>query len=332
MVVLSFSSKRQRRPNVRLEEIGDVSAAFACGFLQKTKGKVVHKRWKHDFVSAEEIEERPMCGFSKQSSPRFKASEPGFSPRISADLQHNRENKNPNSTKIASELPSSEVFDSTKCGLDFGNITQKCRVMKRRGRSTMTNPSVFGCTWSSKLTPEFSSEDARYCGGKEFTGFSSEDARDFGGREFTGFLRNDCTNYYPENGCQDFSDHKTPATSKEASEYDMCEPPQDVGQPGKLTGSWRENACYEGNNAFTSSAGVWDEMRSEGNGVNSVKKWLQELGFGNYAGVFKMHEIDERALPLLTLDDLKEIGVLAVGPRRKLYAAIQQLRAEDVFT
>ncbi|KAB1212771.1 hypothetical protein CJ030_MR5G011871 [Morella rubra] len=175
-------------------------------------------------------------------------------------------------------------------------------------------------------------EDARYCGGKEFTGFSSEDARDFGGREFTGFLRNDCTNYYPENGCQGFSDHKTPATSKEASEYDMCEPPQDVGQPGKLTGSWRENACYEGNNAFTSSAGVWDEMRSEGNGVNSVKKWLQELGFGKYAGVFKMHEIDEQALPLLTLDDLKEIGVLAVGPRRKLYAAIQQLRAEDVFT
>lgn len=69
---------------------------------------------------------------------------------------------------------------------------------------------------------------------------------------------------------------------------------------------------------------------SSGKCVNSVGRWLEDVGFGRYAGVFEMHEVDEEALPLLTLDDLKEMGVLAVGPRRKLYAAISRLRGESV--
>ncbi|CAH1422379.1 unnamed protein product [Lactuca virosa] len=67
---------------------------------------------------------------------------------------------------------------------------------------------------------------------------------------------------------------------------------------------------------------------SSGKCVNSVGRWLEDVGFGRYAGMFEMHEVDEEALPLLTLDDLKEMGVLAVGPRRKLYAAISRLRGE----
>ncbi|KAK1422285.1 hypothetical protein QVD17_25286 [Tagetes erecta] len=62
--------------------------------------------------------------------------------------------------------------------------------------------------------------------------------------------------------------------------------------------------------------------------VNGVGRWLEDMGFGRYAGMFEMHEVDEEALPLLTLDDLKEIGVLAVGPRRKLYAAICRLKGK----
>ncbi|XP_071711609.1 uncharacterized protein [Rutidosis leptorrhynchoides] len=65
-----------------------------------------------------------------------------------------------------------------------------------------------------------------------------------------------------------------------------------------------------------------------GVGLNSVGRWLEDVGFGRYAGVFEMHEVDEEALPLLTLDDLKEMGVLAVGTRRKLYAAICQLKGD----
>ncbi|KAK1433665.1 hypothetical protein QVD17_10579 [Tagetes erecta] len=68
-----------------------------------------------------------------------------------------------------------------------------------------------------------------------------------------------------------------------------------------------------------------NDLIAESDNVNSVGRWLEDVGFGRYAGMFEMHEVDEEALPLLTLDDLKEMGVLAVGPRRKLYAAICRL-------
>lgn len=308
MLVLSMSSKRQRRPNVRLGEIGDVSAAFACRFPQKTEGKLGHKRWRHDFVNPQEFENNFLCGFSK-----FTASEPGISPRTSADLQQNRENKNPNSSNMASEFAISEELGMTKSGLDFSNITRKCRVMKRRGRDARNNISVFGGTWSSKLSPEFSSEDGRESGGKDFIGFTSNVWEDD----------------FPDNGFKDLSDRETPATSKEACEYDMNEPTYDARQQGNLNDPWKEDACYEDNNSLPKSGGEWDEMGSGGSDVNSVKRWLEDLGFGKYASVFEIHEVDEEALPLLTLEDLKEMGVFAVGPRRKLFNAIQQLKGED---
>lgn len=314
MLVLSLNPKRQRRPNVRLGEIGNVSASFACGFPPKTKGKLGHKKWKDDFVNQEEIEHDPICGFSEQRSPKYTASEPGFSLKMAADLQQNRENKNPNSTKMASEFASSDECDMAKSGLDFGPITRKCRVMKRRCRNTRTNNSVFYTAWSSKLNAKF----------------DSEDAREFGGKECIGFESNTYTNHFPDNGFKDFLDVETPAAGKEAREYDMCEPVSDTGQPGYLSQDCNEDACSEGNNAFPESGGVWDEMVYGGNDVHSVKRWLEELGFGKYAGVFEMHEVDEEALLLLTLEDLKEMGLFAVGPRRKLYTAIQQLRGEDV--
>ncbi|KAI7753073.1 hypothetical protein M8C21_003358 [Ambrosia artemisiifolia] len=69
-----------------------------------------------------------------------------------------------------------------------------------------------------------------------------------------------------------------------------------------------------------------NDLVSESVSVNSVGGWLEDAGFGRYEGVFEMHEVDEEALPLITVDDLKEMGLLAVGTRRKLYAAICQLK------
>ncbi|KAK2445256.1 Sterile alpha motif (SAM) domain-containing protein [Trifolium repens] len=60
-------------------------------------------------------------------------------------------------------------------------------------------------------------------------------------------------------------------------------------------------------------------------GENGVKIWLNGLGLSRYAPVFQIHEVDDEVLPLLTLDDLKDMGVNAVGSRRKLYCAIQKL-------
>ncbi|KAG8095773.1 hypothetical protein GUJ93_ZPchr0013g34172 [Zizania palustris] len=56
-----------------------------------------------------------------------------------------------------------------------------------------------------------------------------------------------------------------------------------------------------------------------------VKTWLDGLGLSRYASVFEIHEVDDEVLPLLMLEDLKDMGIGAIGSRRKMYAAIQKL-------
>ena len=55
--------------------------------------------------------------------------------------------------------------------------------------------------------------------------------------------------------------------------------------------------------------------------------WLRGLGLERYAETFRENEIDLRVLPELTADDLKELGVAAIGHRRLLLKAIADLAA-----
>ena len=57
-----------------------------------------------------------------------------------------------------------------------------------------------------------------------------------------------------------------------------------------------------------------------------VVVWLRSLGLGKYEAAFRENEIDETVLPGLTAEDLKELGVSALGHRRKLLDAIAALR------
>src|SRR5215471_16830414 len=57
--------------------------------------------------------------------------------------------------------------------------------------------------------------------------------------------------------------------------------------------------------------------------------WLRGLGLERYEADFRDNEIDWAVLPKLTSDDLRDIGVTAVGHRRKLLEAIAQLGAAD---
>jgi class 3 adenylate cyclase/tetratricopeptide (TPR) repeat protein len=59
-----------------------------------------------------------------------------------------------------------------------------------------------------------------------------------------------------------------------------------------------------------------------------VLVWLRSLGLERYKGAFRDNEIDERVLPRLTQEDLKEIGVGPVGHRRMLMEAIAVLRGD----
>ena len=56
--------------------------------------------------------------------------------------------------------------------------------------------------------------------------------------------------------------------------------------------------------------------------------WLRSLGLGQYEAAFRENEIDETVLPGLTVEDLKELGVAALGHRRKLLDAIAALRGD----
>lgn len=58
----------------------------------------------------------------------------------------------------------------------------------------------------------------------------------------------------------------------------------------------------------------------------NVHEWLRSLGLERYAEGFQNNEIDARSLPHLTAEDLKEIGVHAVGHRRMLIRAIAELQ------
>jgi len=58
-----------------------------------------------------------------------------------------------------------------------------------------------------------------------------------------------------------------------------------------------------------------------------IAAWLDGLGLGQYEQAFRDNEVDERVLPSLTAEDLKDLGVMLVGHRRRLLDGIAALGA-----
>ena len=54
--------------------------------------------------------------------------------------------------------------------------------------------------------------------------------------------------------------------------------------------------------------------------------WLRNLGLEQYEATFRENAINEKVLPNLTAEDLKDMGVSVVGHRRVLLDAITALR------
>ena len=59
-----------------------------------------------------------------------------------------------------------------------------------------------------------------------------------------------------------------------------------------------------------------------------IDNWLRSLGLGQYEAAFRDNAIDEKVLPRLTAEDLKDLGVGLVGHRRTLLDAIAALRGD----
>ncbi|KAF8005767.1 hypothetical protein BT93_K0140 [Corymbia citriodora subsp. variegata] len=273
-LILRMDSKRERRPNVRLGEVGDFPAAFACVFSRGHEANSIRKRRSRGFGSLDETGKRAV---SSEARPESLGSDGAASPGIPVDpLQQRRGSEYP-----ASEAESSGGLGMAKCELNFGAITRKCRVMKRRSRSAAGSNRVFASGWGFTCSPEIADESD----GKASVGFTK--------------------NFAPGDDSNDLSGRETSTT----------------GKGGAVDGNVSLDAGH-GHGANDSEAG-------QDGGLSSVTEWLEELGFGKYAGMFEMHEVDEEALPLLTIQDLKEMGVGAVGPRRKLYSAIKRLAGDS---
>ena len=56
-----------------------------------------------------------------------------------------------------------------------------------------------------------------------------------------------------------------------------------------------------------------------------IDGWLRRIGFAQYAEMFHANDIDIELLGRLTNDDLKDIGVVSLGHRKKLLEAIADL-------
>ncbi|XP_050374051.1 uncharacterized protein LOC126791617 [Argentina anserina] len=84
----------------------------------------------------------------------------------------------------------------------------------------------------------------------------------------------------------------------------------------RVGGNWGRGSESRENDAVEMPESNW----------SGVRTWLIELGLSRYTPVFEIHEVDDEVLPMLTLEDLKDMGINAVGSRRKMYSAIQKLR------
>uniref|UniRef100_A0A1D1XWG3 Protein bicaudal C n=1 Tax=Anthurium amnicola TaxID=1678845 RepID=A0A1D1XWG3_9ARAE len=167
------------------------------------------------------------------------------------------------------------------------------RVGGPAGRRVRTN-------WVSRVDEGMDAADLKSSGG--------EDAGDEGYRDYDDLRREDSESPFKEHSPSDrraarvrISDSREvgPAATAEAADVDM-----------PLETDDRE----------------WNNGRCRSIDDRGVRAWLSGLGLDRYAPLFKIHEVDDEVLPLLTLEDLKDMEINAVGSRRKIYCAIQKLR------
>ncbi|XP_004492030.1 uncharacterized protein [Cicer arietinum] len=88
---------------------------------------------------------------------------------------------------------------------------------------------------------------------------------------------------------------------------------------------WQIDRNNDNRVRVSENEGVESESR-ERRKNEGVRSWLFDLGLSRYSPMFEIHEVDDELLPMLTLEDLKDMGINAVGSRRKMYNAIQKLR------
>ncbi|XP_015902272.2 uncharacterized protein LOC107435228 [Ziziphus jujuba] len=252
---LPLAPKRQRRPSVRLGEIGDQPAATVSYESQLRRAR--HHPWRYpkdrDF-SSKAVKARSITNLVNGGG----------------DSHENQEAEERNQNGEGSNLE-----------LGNRNVKAKRGTVTKRVRSNWISNS------NSKLDD----------GGAE--GDSREDV-DEGFRDFD-----------PDSDSP--LKDPSPVHSVDNAAVDLWNGHRRSGSRARVLES-RENDAVE-----------LDNIMLDYN-CSGVRSWLIDLGLSRYAPVFEIHEVDDDVLPMLTLEDLKDMGINAVGSRRKMYTAIQKLR------
>ncbi|KAJ4850102.1 hypothetical protein Tsubulata_004518 [Turnera subulata] len=257
--------KRQRRPSVRLGEIGDQSSAYDS-HVRRPSRQSHHQFWPRlpKEPSAKSVKARSLTNLVNGNAENHEIQDPEVNATQNGDVNVNL-----------------EVFGRKKA---------------KRGTTKRVR---------SNWIPKFDEADNH---NSNNNANNSNNSREDGAE----------AEAEAEAGFRDF-------------DRDSDQSPVHSVDNGTALDSWqgqRRTATGRGGRVSTESreddgAGLEPEL---GCSEEGVKAWLIDLGLSRYAPVFEIHEVDDEVLPLLTLEDLKDMGINAVGSRRKLYSAILKLR------
>ncbi|KAH9329309.1 hypothetical protein KI387_001417 [Taxus chinensis] len=380
-------SKRQRRPSVRLNEIGDQSAD---SYLRRTKQwkTLDENKWKayHEEAKTPPLQHHQLIGSSKSVSdlslatkmsktrPLGHISNNGSQGAMQVIHEEETQNKKlgggggPSDVHLQLvEYVGGGQMNGRNTGAKSRNVSRKSSRQGKGRRGGIRGASVVGAKFGRAITasPEEVAEDNGKGSGED--GFGEP-------------LSNASYDVETPEGFRDFEleTSDSPGDMKETSAPNV-DSPENLAFNHQLVGDVYLNERDEFRD-HGKSGETWATVHNvkehhalaleymDGNGLempsdtetrskdacefltreinrepekesvpvtrnlcpplqdSSVRTWLNGLGLGRYAQLFEMHEVDSEVLPLLTLEDLRDMGINAVGSRRKMYNAIQNLQ------
>lgn len=271
---VGLGSKRQRRPSVRLGDIGDQPATLA--YERRTK------QWSDSSVSYHHHHHHRHKDTASKSSKTRPLTNLGNGDNNDSHETLEIDDNN----KTASGDANSDLVPIRKAKRGGGGATKKVRS-----------------NWAPKLDQE-----TAVCDDDKFSGENEEGFREFD---------HDEASQSPLKQHSPVHSHENPDRGHGINKEGLF-----LGKrkPGRSRG-----VELEGPSDTDPETNEGAEARTFWTLEDGVRMWLNGLGLPQYAPIFEIHEVDEEVLPQLTLEDLKDMGINAVGSRRKLYSAIQKL-------
>jgi hypothetical protein len=293
----TVGSKRQRRPSVRLGEIGGGDQLYESQHHRRTASNS-NKQWKQ--------QQQQSLGFkeaSKSSKTRALTNLSEFNEILDGDNDIN--------------------LDSVAIGSWRVNHSSKKRgslnVSAKRVRSN----------WVSKFDDSSGGRgnggegEEKYSGGEDDDDDEEEEEEEEDCREFD--VENSETLLKEQSRIRDPLDNLEDGNERNGREVHCYRRVIRGRNDRNVNHDYRHDGVDLSGPSDNDMRDYRNIGRCGGGGEDGVRIWLNSLGLGRYAPVFEIHEVDDEVLPKLTLEDLKDMGINAVGSRRKMFCAIQKL-------